>query len=558
MKKHILPIILIIALSLIAYGNIFSNEFVWDDRIYLEENLAIRSLANTPYFFTEPTHGNLYRPLRSVLQAFVFSIWEFDVFGYHLSALLLHMIASVLIYLVALKLFHKRMLALCTGLLFAVHPIHTDRVTNMTAGFDLLGIVLMLAAFIAYLHYKESRDNIPLVISVVFFVLALLSSEEAFMLPFLIVLYELAFAKTTLMERARELAKNKALYVFPALLVIYVIIRSAVTGSLGRAAQYPAGTFSATMVTTIKILAHYLGLLILPINLSLQRVVPVATSLFDPLVFISLLLLLALIAAAAWSRARQPIIFFAIGWFFLTLIPFMNILPNFSLMEERYTYVASMGFCLLIAYAFTLAYQKKKWKIPTLVVFALLLILYTMGTLHRNAEWRDDITLWERTVTTSPNSARAWDNLGQSYEALGRFDDALEAIDTSLTIDENNAFAHNNLGIVFAEKGLYNYSIAEFLIAIELEPNYARAYDHLGLAYLRLNDTDKAIAAFATAIQLEPGLYKAYNDLGTALVYIGEMDRAELAFQQALKINSRYEPAQKNLESLQRLKAKTQ
>ena len=136
MKKHILSIILILVLTLIAYGNIFSNEFVWDDRIYLEENLVIRSLANTPTFFVTPTHGNLYRPLRSVLQAFVFSIWEFDVFGYHLNALLLHMIASVLVYVIVLKLFQKRKLALFTGILFAVHPIHTDRVTNMTAGFD--------------------------------------------------------------------------------------------------------------------------------------------------------------------------------------------------------------------------------------------------------------------------------------------------------------------------------------------------------------------------------------------------------------------------------------
>ncbi|MAH01988.1 hypothetical protein CMO87_02035 [Candidatus Woesearchaeota archaeon] len=56
---------LIIILSLVSYFNIFKNEFVWDDHIFILDNADIRSFSNLPLFFSEDVDG-LYRPLRSL------------------------------------------------------------------------------------------------------------------------------------------------------------------------------------------------------------------------------------------------------------------------------------------------------------------------------------------------------------------------------------------------------------------------------------------------------------------------------------------------------------
>jgi len=74
-KKIIVPILLIILLSLVSYFNVFQNEFVWDDHIFILDNPDIRSFSNLPLFFSQDVDG-LYRPLRSLHYTFVYSITE--------------------------------------------------------------------------------------------------------------------------------------------------------------------------------------------------------------------------------------------------------------------------------------------------------------------------------------------------------------------------------------------------------------------------------------------------------------------------------------------------
>ena len=72
-KKHI-HIIIIAFLSLIVYFNTFFNGFVYDDHFFIVGNPEIRSLKNIPSYFSEPSVGNLYRPLRTALYPLVFAI----------------------------------------------------------------------------------------------------------------------------------------------------------------------------------------------------------------------------------------------------------------------------------------------------------------------------------------------------------------------------------------------------------------------------------------------------------------------------------------------------
>ena len=148
--------IVVFLAAVLMYVNTIPNEFAWDDRDFIFENPQITSLSNVPSFYvTESSHG-LWRPLRETMYTLTYALWKLNPVGYHLNGIALHALITLLFYCITLRLSQKPMLALMTGALFAVHPIHTDRVTNMTAGFDLWGILFVLLAFYFFIRYRAS------------------------------------------------------------------------------------------------------------------------------------------------------------------------------------------------------------------------------------------------------------------------------------------------------------------------------------------------------------------------------------------------------------------
>jgi len=241
-KKIAVPILLIILLSLISYFNIFGNEFVWDDYIFILDNPDIRSFSNIPLFFTQDVDG-LYRPIRSLHYTFVYSIAGKNEFLYHFNSLFFHIIISILIYFIIYEIFAKRNISLIAALIFAVHPIHTGRVTNITAGFDLFGILFMLLSFYFYIKFSKLSIKKYFLFSLLLFLIAVFASEETIVLPLLVVLYEFSFNRE---KFNRKLIKNNIIknYVpFFIVALFFIVIRFFVLGIRGRVEEYLAGNF---------------------------------------------------------------------------------------------------------------------------------------------------------------------------------------------------------------------------------------------------------------------------------------------------------------------------
>src|SRR3989338_287607 len=325
-NKSIIPVLLIIALSLVSYVNTFQNEFVWDDHVFILENADIRSFSNLPLFFTQDVDG-LYRPLRSFYYTFIYSIGGKNEFLYHLNSLFFHTVISILVFFIIYKISSRKGIALIASMIFAAHPIHTERVTNITAGFDLLGIFFMLLSFYLYIRFSKSGNKKHFFFSMLFLLIAVFSSEEAVTLPLLIVLYEFCFNRKEFVNKAaikKNIIKNYAPYFI--IVFFYIATRIIVVGLKGRVEEYLAGNFFLTMLTMLKAYVYYIYLLIVPINLTLFHDVQPATSLFDFKVLISLLILASIIAFTIKNR-KNMVLLFSVFWFFITLVPFSNLLP---------------------------------------------------------------------------------------------------------------------------------------------------------------------------------------------------------------------------------------
>ena len=559
-KKNIVFVILIITLSLISYMNVFDNEFVWDDHVFILENNDIKSFANIPLFFKEDVDG-LYRPLRSLHYTFAYSIFKKNPFGYHLNAVFFHTAISVLVFFIIKKIIENRNIALVASLIFAANPIHAERVANMTAGFDLLGIFLFLLSFYFYILYSKSNneknDKKYFIFSLLFFILALLASEEAITLPLIIILYEFSFNKEFDKKNLKNtINKNplKSYLPFFAAAFFYLILRFFILGIRGRIETYLGGNFLITQLTMLKVYVKYIVLLLFPVNLTLFQEVPVAKGLFDAGVLVSLFVL-SIILIFTIKNYRKDIVFFSVFWLFITLIPFSNIMPIQVFMAERYLYVPSIGFSLIISFLFFKIYNieiknikdKKLFKNALIILFVLLLSFYSARTIIRNNDWQDNLSLWTKTIETNPYNSRAHDNLGFTYEQLGDDEKAFLEFQKAVELMPDNFRALSNLGIAYAKKKQYNISIGLMQKALRINPLHYKTHDKLGLVYLEVDDAENAIKSFERATEINPRYAKAYNDIAAAYGKIGEFEKVEENLKKAIKLDRDYADAHYNL-----------
>ncbi|MFH0868517.1 MAG: tetratricopeptide repeat protein, partial [Candidatus Woesearchaeota archaeon] len=333
--------------------------------------------------------------------------------------------------------------------------------------------------------------------------------------------------------------------------LFYIAIRFFVIGVRGRIEEYLAGNFFLTMLTMLKVYVYYIYLLIFPINLTLFHDIIPATSIFNPKVLISALILTAIIFFTL-KYNKNKILFFSVFWFFIALIPFSNLLPLQVFMAERYLYVPSIAFSLLASYfLFTIFnydfknINKNIVRYGVMIFIVLLICFYVFSTVNRNKDWRDDLTLWSKTVDTNPNNSMAHDNLGFTYERSGDDATALEEFNLAVKLQPDNFRALANLGVVLAKLGAYNESIAVLKKSIEARP-YHKTYDKLGLVYAKLNMEEKAIESFKEAIKINPRYAKAHNDLAAVYGRIGEFDLAMQEFDEAIRIDRDYADAYYN------------
>lgn len=484
-------ILLIILLCVIAYFNIFFNDFAFDDEHFIVKNPGIKSI-NIAKFFTEDVRG-VYRPVRTVFFAISYWLHGLNPLGYHLNSLIIHILASILVYRISAQIFKKEKTALISALLFAAHPLHTESITFVTTSFDMIGIVFALAAFFLYIKERSLLSNI-------FFLLAAFTYEMTLILPVLLMLYDFCFKKI----RMRKYVS------YFAILFFYLFIRFFIIKVIMRNTGYPGGSFFVTMLTMTKSIALYMKLLIFPINLTLGHTFSLATSIFEPKVLIFTTLILLLLITAFLTKKK--IVKFSVLWFFLALTPVLNIIPIQTPFEERYAYLASVSFCMLMAWAI-MQIKKEHAKI---IVIVLLLVAYTAITIDRNQDWKDDYTLFKKTVELSPEYAKG----------------------------------HNNLGYAYIEMGEYDKAEKELEEAIQLNPKFSLAYSNLALAYLSKNKNKEAITQAEHAIEQDEKNDKAYTLICIAKINLGEIKEAEQNCKKALDINKNNEVAKDILQKI--------
>ena len=459
-----------------------------------------------------------------------------------------------------------------------------ESVTNVVGRADLLAALGVVAALLSHpraVRATGARKAVWLTAIGLAVTVGIFSKESAIVVVAILPLYDISFGRGA---RWRSRLPGYVAAVVPCL--IYLYVRAQV---LAQSAYLPtpfgdnpllgAGFWSARM-TAVKVIGRYFALLLWPARLSYDysyNEVPLA-GWTDWQALASLAVCAILIAAAARSYRRHPVVFFAIGFFIVTLSPVSNLVIRIgSIMAERFLYLPSVGIALGVAGAF----EVWRRRVPAggagqryaAVLAGVVLVSLGARTYARNLDWSDESRFWQSGVAAAPGSYKTQINAatavapvtaGDWGRAIGEADRALAILDT-LPDDRNAPNAFRQAGALYRSVGdhaasgapeWYRKSLQALLRSERIEgawdARYRREnarrgkpgltsvpgnlYLELGRTYLRLGDRQHALAAFerGQTLDVSPDLLE---ELASVYQANGDLRRAALALVEALAVD---------------------
>src|SRR4030042_3013847 len=452
-------IILIIVLGFITYTNSLHGQFIWDDDALVKGNLYIKDWSYLGNIFSEDIGAgaqgkySFYRPLLAISYMVDYSLWKLDVLGYHLTNIILHILVALAIYWLMDLLFKDKLISFLTSALFIVHPIHSEAVSYISGRAAPLAALFMLLTFIFYIKQLNSHKTKLYILMLVSYTLALLSRENALILPLLLLLYHFSFKQKV---KLREFSS------ILSITFIYIALRLTVLKSLLTNVPYP---FNLTLFQRLSeffvAITDYVRILLLPFYLHMEYGLLLVRP-TDPKLILGIVILAASLIYAARKRDKHRLASFSIFWFFIGLLPVSNLYPINAYMAEHWLYLPSLGFFLILAKALSFLYQRKRFQRLSIFITIGLLISYSYLTIKQNDYWKDPIVFYQRTLKYNPNSARMYANLGLAYSRIGRTEEAIALYNKAIDMDPRFKKDYVNLGNLYSNVGKYQEAITAY------------------------------------------------------------------------------------------------
>ncbi|MBX2907650.1 MAG: tetratricopeptide repeat protein [Taibaiella sp.] len=614
-----LKLALILSLVTFAiYFNTLQNGFVLDDSmVYAKNTIVTKGFEGIPELFQTPRlkgFGYLknenYRPLSLVMFATEVGMFGLNPAVGHFFNIIFFVGCVLALFFFLDKLFEGRRLAvsLIASLLFAVHPIHTEVVSNIKS---LDEIFCFLFAFIGlnfFAVYMKKANILHLILGTISIFLSYLSKETVVtflgIIPIVFFLY-------------LNDDRKRAIFITAGTVVvtgIYLFIRHNILSAYGASttavefidnALVGAPDMATRLATAMYTMGYYVRLLIVPhplIDDYGYNSVPYV-GFGNIWVLLSVIIYIAAGATGIYRmvKVRKDPWAFAILFYLGTIALFSNIFFLMgTAMGERLVFFASAGFCMLVALAID------KWLLKEAPDFSAftgnkmvvglvtgVCLLFSYLTYARNQEWVDNATLFTKDLEKSPENGRlnyyvgnelvenvlptiqdtakrrevinegishlkkaieifpkytdAYTELGTAYLNLTQYDSAEKNFKIAISQSPYQSIAANNLGTVYLRQNRIPEAIEAYRLAIQIKADFVQAWCNLGTCYGKVNQFDSAIMAFNQCLAYNPGYVEAYMQAGLAFYFANKYTEAEPYFKKVLELTPNDVNAANNL-----------
>ena len=537
LKKDWAILLGLASLIFILYTNSLWGDFVSDDYATILNNPQIANLSIGFKGFSSTYIAN----------SLIANIFGVSPFQYHLFSTLLYASVSILAYLFIFKLFKDKLLAIITILFFLFHPIHVEAVSWISGKPYLFIAFFVLLSTISYMRYIETRKLGYIVISLISFILAFITDNpRPFSLFAILVLLFLIDKKRFFLDEIKRLWPY-AIGVIILFLVFawpHVIERVNAVNSGNNVSesifynpffQYPTG------------LAKYFQIMFMPIDLTLYHTMYVFP------VWLNWAVLITYLGSLIYFYFKDKRYFFALSFILVAILPSMAPVKVSWLVAERYAFLASLGFSLLLG--LIVIDIGKKYKYLAVVLSAVLMSFYGIRTYLRNIDWQTNHKLWVNTCQVSPNSHNAWNNIGDDYDKLEQYDNSIKGFTQSTVVKPNYADAFHNRANIFYKIGRLDLARDSYNTALSYSPGLFQTYLSLTQIDLTEKRLDLAIEHASMAVNLQQNNPQSWYVLAVVQGQAGMIKEAKQSAKNALILAPDYKAAREILLELERLES---
>lgn len=524
-KRNWLVYILLIVITLVVYSRVTEFKFVhYDDLTYVTDNDHVKTgltPANIRYAFSWTEDGN-WIPLTWMsymldhdVSAQLYSMEVTDSESpavYHATNLILHVMNTLLLFIVLSALTGLRWRSAMVAAIFAVHPLHVESVAWVAERKDVLSTFFLLLTLCAYVWYSKRPGVYRYLLVAVAFALGLMAKSMLVTLPVVMLLLDMwplrrlvgwTGDKKVPGEPLRRLVLEKApLLVLSLAAAVVAVFAQKHGNAVGSLADYPLGERLANALVSYIV---YVGKTIWPTKLACLYPHPHGGLPVWQVAGCSLIFAALTFAAVRVTR-KLPYLTVGWLWYVITLLPVIGVVQvGTQAMADRYTYIPMIGLSIAIVWGVSeLLAGRRAGSTTFAVVSGLVICCLMVPAYSQMGFWRDDLTLFGHAIEVTSDNATAQFNLANSLVRDGQLDPAIAHFREAIRIDPNKSEAHNNLGGILLSQHETSEAAEHFRIAVRLKPDYPDAHSNLAIVLMDEGKVSEAIAHLKIAHRLKP------------------------------------------------------
>jgi len=558
--------LLVLAVYRQAGGHSFIN---FDDQFYVYRNpLVLRGLTWDGFSWAFTTfHASNWHPL-----TWLSHMLDAELFGpspgwHHRMGMLYHLANTNLLFWVLWRMTGGLWESAVVAALFGVHPLHVESVAWASERKDVLSTLFFLLALGAYLRYVRKPGVFRYLSVGALFGFSLLSKPMLVTFPFVLLLLDYwplgrmgaPGGSPGAGERFRipwPLFREKLPFLAMSIASCAVTVAAQGAGhAINPLWRVP---LESRLFNAAVSYGAYLWKTVWPSSLAVLYPLPETMGMglrtLGWKAAASLLLVGGISFLAARQFRRRPYLLTGWLWYLGTLVPVIGLVQvGDQAMADRYTYVPLIGVFLAVTWAaFEFAGTRRHGRAALAAAVPAVVLSLAAAAWVQAGYWRDNVTLYTRSLAVTERNWRLWNNLGLAHLDLGRDEEALASLRKAVSIRPDLAGIWINIGWVHVKNGQYEEGISFYREALRIKPDYAEAWYDLGIGYEKSGRFPQAIEAYREATRLDPRYADAWNNLGAVHLKLGQDRRAAEYFRQALRAQPGHALAVKNLRAISR------
>lgn len=559
-RKWLVCLLLIVG-TLCVFGSLSGHDFItFDDDVYVTKNDHVKAgfTRESIRWALTTWYAEFWHPLTWLSHMMDCHLFGLNAGMHHLTNLLLHMVNSILVFLILNRMTGDLWRSAFVSALFAVHPLHVESVAWVAERKDVLSTLFGLMTLWAYARYAERPGGTRYGIVLLLFTLSLMAKPMVLTLPFVMLLLDfwpLGRVQTSAWRVDRSLAgpglsfprlvlEKVPLFVLAGAFVAVTFLAQQKGGHLQNLDLMPMKIRTANALLSY---AGYIGKMVWPFHLAPYYPYPHPFPFWKAGVAGFFLAGFSVFLLTGW-RTRP---YLAVGWLWYlgTLVPVIGFVQIASFrMADRYTYLPLIGLFILIGWGVPdLVKQWRHQKVALALSGMVLLVLLGVCANRQVRHWRNTISLARHTLRVTGTNSTAHIMLAEALLEQGNPGEAIKHFAEVVRIEPDAWDIHYALGTLLSTQGKLDEAVRHFSASIQFNPDQADAHYNLGHTLARQGKLEAANHHYLEALYARPDFLEAHFNLGHNLSRQGRMAEAEEHFSEAIRIHPDYADAHYNL-----------